>query len=67
MLDIKKFDLSNGELTDYGFAIQPLIHRLKDRNHLIAGRYQMPVYGGSLPPAFLDSEQTSLKKPRQIL
>ena len=39
LLDIKKFDLSNGELSDYGFAIQPLIHRLKNRNHIIAGRY----------------------------
>ena len=66
ILDIKKFDLSNGELSDYGFAIQPLIHRLKDRNFIIAGRYQMPIYAGSVPPAFVTQEHSN-KRPRTIL
>lgn len=47
--DIKKFDLKTGVMTDYGFAVQPLIHRLKSRDFLIGGRYQMPVYRGKVP------------------
>lgn len=47
--DIKKMDLRTGEMTDYGFAIQPLVHTLKLREYLIGGRYQMPVYQGSVP------------------
>ena len=42
--DIKKMDLRTGKMTDYGFAIQPLVHTLKLRDYLIGGRYQMPVY-----------------------
>ena len=53
VLDIKKMDLTNGLITDYGFAIQPLIHHLKDKSHIIGGRYQMPVYRGSLPRELL--------------
>ena len=49
VFDIKKFDLRTGEMTDYGFAVQPLIHCLKKNNYLIGGRYQMPVYRGSVP------------------
>jgi len=49
ILDIKKMDLRTGQISDYGFALQPLIHKLKDRNFLIGGRYQMPVYQGSVP------------------
>ena len=47
VFDIKKFDLATGEMTDYGIAIQPLIHVLKNRQYLIGGRYQMPVYRGN--------------------
>ena len=47
--DIKKFDLKTGKMSDYGFAIQPLIHRLSNKDFLIGGRYQMPVYRGHLP------------------
>ena len=49
VFDIKKFDLKTGRMSDYGFAIQPLIHNLQLRNYLIGGRYQMPVYRGSIP------------------
>ena len=65
VLDIKRMDLSTGEISDYGFAIQPLIHRLKDRNLIIAGRYQMPIYGGSFPTVFLNA--SPVHKPRTIL
>ena len=51
--DIKKMDLSTGKMTDYGFAIQPLIHNLKNHNYLIGGRYQMPVYRGGVPPEMM--------------
>ena len=49
VFDIKKMDLRTGKMTDYGFALQPLIHMLKNNSYLIGGRYQMPVYRGSLP------------------
>lgn len=39
MFDIKKFNLNTGEMEDYGFAMQPLIHTLKNRDYLIGGRY----------------------------
>ena len=51
IFDIKKFDLKTGEMSDYGFAIQPLMHTLKNRDYLIGGRYQMPVMRGSVPDA----------------
>jgi hypothetical protein len=53
IFDIKRLNLTTGEMNDYGFAIQPLTHRLKQRSYLIGGRYQMPVYRGSLPSEFL--------------
>ena len=59
VLDIKEMDLTTGVLTDFGFAIQPLIHRLKDRDYLIGGRYQMPVYEGSVPTELLKLQQSS--------
>ena len=37
--DIKRFDLRTGQMSDYGFAIQPLIHTLKKTDYLIGGRY----------------------------
>ena len=39
LLDIKRFDLTNGKMTDFAFAFQPLIHSLKGRFYLIGGRY----------------------------
>ena len=39
VFDIKKMDLRTGEMSDYGFAIQPLMHRLSDAAYLIGGRY----------------------------
>ena len=52
--DIKKMDLKTGEISDYGFAMQPLIHILKNRAYLIGGRYQMPVYKGKIPNELLN-------------
>lgn len=52
--------------------MQPLIHKLKDRNFLIAGRYQMPVYRGSVPQELLTKSLKSTgfrndgEKPRTI-
>ena len=72
LLDIKKFDLQTGTVSDYGFAMQPLIHKLKDRNFLIAGRYQMPVYRGSVPQDLLTKSLKSTghrndgEKPRTV-
>ena len=70
VFDIKKFDLRSGEMTDYGFAFQPLIHTLKKNNYLIGGRYQMPVYRGSLPRQLMAANKLqNLKqeeKPRVI-
>ena len=40
-------------MSDYGFAVQPLIHTLKQRSYVIGGRYQMPVYKGSVPEQLL--------------
>lgn len=72
LLDIKKMDLTTGTLSDYGFTMQPLIHRLKDRDYLITGRYQMPVYKGSVPQELLNralqvSGRQEALKPRNIL
>lgn len=57
-------------MTDYGFALQPLIHKLKNNDYLIGGRYQMPVYRGSLPKSMLNAKQmqnpTEEQKPRAI-
>lgn len=50
-------DLATGKMTDYGFAVQPLIHTLKGRNFLIGGRYQMPVYRGSIPLALTRAQK----------
>ena len=47
--DIKRFYLNTGEMEDYGFAMQPLMHTLKNREYLIGGRYQLPVMRGSVP------------------
>ena len=47
--DIKRMDLRTGQMTSYGFAVQPLIHKLKNNDYLIGGRYQMPVYQGAVP------------------
>ena len=65
LLDIKKFDLQTGVVSDYGFAMQPLIHKLKDRNFLIGGRYQMPVYQGSVPQELLTRGAKSINSMRK--
>ena len=75
--DIKKMCMQTGEMKDYGFAIQPLIHTLKQKDYLIGGRYQLPVYKGSLPAELLPDgkldnhdvyygENAAQKKPRTI-
>ena len=68
--DIKKFDLKSGQMTDYGFAVQPLIHVLKNNHYLIGGRYQLPVYKGSVPSELLAAQKaqnpTDSQKPRLI-
>ena len=68
--DIKRFDLRTGQMSDYGFAIQPLIHTLKKTDYLIGGRYQMPVYRGKLPQEMLQAQnmQNTIEnnKPRYI-
>jgi len=51
VFDIKRFDLASGHMRDYGWAVQPLIHTLRKRDYLIAGRYQLPVMQGSIPDA----------------
>ena len=56
-------DLKTGQISDYGFAIQPLIHRLKEKNYLIGGRYQMQVYRGSMPKALIITSQQSTRRP----
>ena len=70
IFDIKKLDLRTGKMSDYGFAIQPLVHCLKSRDYLIGGRYQMPVYRGSLPKEMLKAKKmtnpTPEEKPRLI-
>ena len=57
-------------MSDYGFAIQPLIHTLKKTDYLIGGRYQMPVYRGKLPQEMLQAQnmQNTIEnnKPRYI-
>jgi len=65
VFDIKKFDLRTGQMSDYGFAIQPLTHRLKQRSYLIGGRYQMPVYRGSLPKELLQPQKISGRADEQ--
>ena len=45
--DIKKLDLSTGLISDYGFAVQPLMHEFNKVNMIIGGRYQIPVYDGT--------------------
>ena len=57
VFDIKKMDMRTGGMTDYGFAVQPLIHMLKNRQYLIGGRYQIPVYRGSLPQELLEARK----------
>ena len=37
--DVKKLDLRSGLMSDYGFAVQPIIHKLKNKDFLIGGRY----------------------------
>lgn len=68
--DVKQFDLVTGKISDYGFAMQPLIHNLKGHHYLIGGRYQMPVYRGSLPKELLKSLETkggkAVQKPRLV-
>ena len=39
LYDIKCFNIDTGEISDFGFAVQPLIHRLKDHSYLIGGKY----------------------------
>ena len=70
IFDIKCFNVETEELTDFGFAIQPLIHKLKDRAYLIGGKYQMPVFRGSLPAEFLKAMKFPIQedvKPRILL
>lgn len=70
VLDIKRMDLRTGQISDYGFAIQPLMHKLKERSYLIGGRYQMPVYQGSIPEEILQTVRAgrnkNVEKPRLI-
>ena len=71
LLDIKKFDLAKGTMTDYAFALQPLIHSLKGRYYLIGGRYQVPIYKGCVPyEMFASIRDMNVKKdqhPRVVM
>ena len=65
VFDIKKHDLRTGKVSDYGFAVQPLLHNLKGRNYLIGGRYQVPVYKGSVPKEMRLHKLQNLKQAEQ--
>ena len=69
--DVKRLDLKTGQMSDYGFAVQPLIHKLKNKDFLIGGRYQMPVFKGPIPAELraLAAQTTTsqVKKPREIM
>lgn len=70
LFDIKQFDLKTGEMQDFGFALQPLIHTLKKQQYLISGRYQIPVYAGKVPQEILSvarkARVSEPEKPRHI-
>lgn len=70
IFDIKRFNIETGEISDVGFAVQPLIHTLKDHAYLIGGKYQMPVFHGSMPKEILASMKFPVPddaKPRKAL
>ena len=65
VFDIKRHDLQTGGVSDYGFAVQPLIHNLKGRNYLIGGRYQIPVYKGAVPSELRSVHKLKNLKPQE--
>lgn len=42
-------------MEDFGFALQYLVHQLKDNLFLIGGQYQVPVFKGKVPPELIDA------------
>lgn len=54
---ITKYDVVTGKTTNnYAFAIQPLIHVMKERQFLICGRYYLPLYRGFPPKELFDAK-----------
>jgi hypothetical protein len=53
LFDFKRLDLKTGILEDFGFALQYLVHELKNQLFLIGGQYQVPVMKGPVPAELL--------------
>ena len=55
LFDFKRLDLKTGVMEDFGFALQYLVHSLKNNLFLIGGQYQIPVFKGKVPAELIDS------------
>ena len=54
---ITKHDVITGKTTNnYAYAIQPLIHIMKERQFLICGKYYLPLYKGFPPKELFDTK-----------
>lgn len=39
---------------DFGFAVYPLTEKFQERTYMNSGVFQLPVYKGKLPSAFIE-------------
>jgi len=54
---IAKHDVIAGKTTEnFAYAIQPLIHIMKERQFLICGKYLLPLYHGFPPKELFDTK-----------